>query len=152
MSRRASISYFLHAAMNLRPPSTTVSTHTSAYNAVAFQSPVMPNAGCRSVRNRVTLSPPHFLRAVNGDGREVYRQSIPIVLVLSDVGLQACALSLMRLQAHVLRTDFQTSAKKIVHRNRTNTTSQDACSYRYEIPARSTLLAWNVWRAVKIPA
>ena len=77
---------------------------------------------------------------------------IPIILVLSDVGLQACALSLMRLQAHVLRTDFQTSAKKIVHRNRTNTTSQDACSYRYEIPARSTLLAWNVWRAVKIPA
>ena len=40
---RPSISSFLHAAMNLRPPSATVSTHTSAYNAVAFH-PAMPNA------------------------------------------------------------------------------------------------------------
>ena len=40
----ASASFFLHAAMNLRPPSVTVSTHTSAFNAVAFQSPAMPNA------------------------------------------------------------------------------------------------------------
>ena len=39
-----STSYFLLAAMNLRPPSATVSTHTSAFNAVAFQSPAMPNA------------------------------------------------------------------------------------------------------------
>ena len=30
--------------MNLRPPSVNVSTHTSAFNAVAFQSPAMPNA------------------------------------------------------------------------------------------------------------
>ena len=30
--------------MNLCPPSVTVSAHTSAFNAVAFQSPVMPNA------------------------------------------------------------------------------------------------------------
>ena len=30
--------------MNLRPPSVTVSTHTSAFKAVAFQSPAMPNA------------------------------------------------------------------------------------------------------------
>ena len=29
--------------MSLRPPSVTVSTHTSAFNAVAFQSPAMPN-------------------------------------------------------------------------------------------------------------
>ena len=40
----ASTAYFLHAALNLRPPSVTVSTHTSAYNAVDFQSPAMPNA------------------------------------------------------------------------------------------------------------
>ena len=40
----ASTSSFLHAAMNLRPPSATVSTHTSATNAVAFQSCTMPNA------------------------------------------------------------------------------------------------------------
>ena len=30
--------------MNLRPPSVTVLTHTSAINAVALQSPAMPNA------------------------------------------------------------------------------------------------------------
>ena len=30
--------------MNLRPPSMTVSTHTSAFKAVAFQSPAMPIA------------------------------------------------------------------------------------------------------------
>ena len=40
----ACASSFLLAAMNLRPPSVTVSTHTSAFNAVAFQSPAMPNA------------------------------------------------------------------------------------------------------------
>ena len=46
MSRRTSTSSFLHAAMNFRPSSVTVSTltHTSASNAVAFQSPTMPNA------------------------------------------------------------------------------------------------------------
>ena len=40
----ASTSLFLHAAMNLRSPSVTASTHTSVFNAVAFQFPVMPNA------------------------------------------------------------------------------------------------------------
>ena len=41
----ASTSYFLHAAINLRPPSATALTHTSAFfNAVASQSPAMPNA------------------------------------------------------------------------------------------------------------
>ena len=35
--------------------------------------PLCRTPGCRSVRNRFTLSPSHFLRAVNGDGREVYR-------------------------------------------------------------------------------
>ena len=56
----ASTSSFLHAAMNLRPPSVTVSTHTSAFNAVAFQSPLYQTPGCRSVRNRSTLlSPSH---------------------------------------------------------------------------------------------
>ena len=30
--------------MNLRPPSVTASTQTSAFNAIVFQSPVMPNA------------------------------------------------------------------------------------------------------------
>ena len=40
----ASTSSFLYAAMNLRPPSVTVSTHTSAFNAATFQSLAMPNA------------------------------------------------------------------------------------------------------------
>ena len=40
----ASNSYFLHTAMIPRLPSVTVSSHTSAANAVAFQSPAMPNA------------------------------------------------------------------------------------------------------------
>ena len=40
----ASSSSSLHAAINLRPPSVTASTQTSAFNAIAFQSPVMPNA------------------------------------------------------------------------------------------------------------
>ena len=39
----ASTSAFLLEAMSLRPSSATVSTHTSAFNAVAFQSPAMPN-------------------------------------------------------------------------------------------------------------
>ena len=43
-SLAASTSSFLHAAINLGQPSVTVSTHTSASNAVAFQSPAMPNA------------------------------------------------------------------------------------------------------------
>ena len=40
----ASTSSFLHAAMNFRPPSVTASTHTPPFNAVAFQSPAMPDA------------------------------------------------------------------------------------------------------------
>ena len=39
-----STSYFLRTAMNLRTPSVTVSIHTSAFNAVVFQSSAMPNA------------------------------------------------------------------------------------------------------------
>ena len=40
----ASTSSFPYAAMDLRLPSLTVSTHTAASNAVAFQSPSTPNA------------------------------------------------------------------------------------------------------------
>ena len=36
--------FFLPRGHDLRPPSVTVSTCTSAFNAVAFQSPTMPNA------------------------------------------------------------------------------------------------------------
>ena len=40
----ASSSSSLHTAVNLHPPSVTASTQTSAFNAIDFQSPVMPNA------------------------------------------------------------------------------------------------------------
>ena len=40
----ASTSSFHHAPMNLHPHSVVFSTHTLASNAVAFQSPAMPNA------------------------------------------------------------------------------------------------------------
>ena len=43
MSGRVSSSS-LHAAINLRPPSVTASTQTSAFNDIVSQSPVMPNA------------------------------------------------------------------------------------------------------------
>ena len=49
----------LHEAINLRPPSVTVSFHSAASNAVDSQSPAMPNPGCRSVRNRCTLFLPN---------------------------------------------------------------------------------------------
>ena len=56
---------FLHAAMNLRPPSATVSTHTSDFHAIAFQSPVMPNARMSLCTQWVHLFsfPPRPLRA-----------------------------------------------------------------------------------------
>ena len=60
---------FLHAAMNLRPPSVTVSTHTSAFKAVAFSPPLCQTPGCRSGRNRSTLSPSHpVLSALHPQG------------------------------------------------------------------------------------
>ena len=60
----ASNSYFLHAAMNLRPPSVTVSTHTSVFNAVAFQSPATPNVRMSLCTQSVYSfsSLPHSLR------------------------------------------------------------------------------------------
>ena len=39
----ASTSFFLHTAMDLRPPSVTVSTYTFTFNAIVFQSLVMQN-------------------------------------------------------------------------------------------------------------
>ena len=56
-----SASYFLHAAINFRPPSVTVSTHISAPNVVAFQPRAMSNARMPSLyrQNWSTLSPSH---------------------------------------------------------------------------------------------
>ena len=55
----ASTSYFLHAAINLRPPSVTVSTRTPASNASLSSHPPCQTPGSRSVRNRSTLSSSH---------------------------------------------------------------------------------------------
>ena len=44
ISSRVYLLFPVPAAMNLRPPSVAVSTHTLALNAVSFQSPAMPNA------------------------------------------------------------------------------------------------------------
>ena len=51
--------------MNLRPPSVTVSTHTSAFKAVAFQSPAMPNSRMSLCTQSVHsfFFPPRPLRA-----------------------------------------------------------------------------------------
>ena len=60
----ASTSYFLYAAINLRPPSATVSTHTSASNVVAFQSYAISNARmllCKRSTHSFSF-PPHPLR------------------------------------------------------------------------------------------
>ena len=52
-----STSYFPHAAINLRPPSVTVSTHTSLPPTTSLSSPPLcQTPGRRSVRNRSTLS------------------------------------------------------------------------------------------------
>ena len=57
----AAFSYsFLHAAMNLRPPSVIASTHTLAFNAISlYIPPLCQTSGCRSVRNPSTLHPSH---------------------------------------------------------------------------------------------
>ena len=44
VSMSSRVYFFPPRGANLRPPSVTVSTHSSAANAVAFQSPAMPNA------------------------------------------------------------------------------------------------------------
>ena len=60
----ASTSSFLHAAINLRPPSVTLSTHTSAFKASLSSPPLCQTSGCRSVRNRSTLFPSHPVPSV----------------------------------------------------------------------------------------
>ena len=50
--------------MNLRLPSVTVSTHTSASNAVVFQSPAMPNARMSLWTQSVYSFPSHLVLSV----------------------------------------------------------------------------------------
>ena len=65
-SLAASISSFLHAAINVHPPSGTASTHTSASNAVASQSSALPNArmSLRSQSDHFFSFPPRPLRTI----------------------------------------------------------------------------------------
>ena len=57
----ASTSSFLQAAVNLRPPSVTVSTYTPGSNAIAFQTPAITNIRISLFQQSVHLSPPHPL-------------------------------------------------------------------------------------------
>ena len=81
-----STSSFLHAAMNLHPPSVTVSTHTSAFNAVVLQSPAMPNARislwAKSVhsfpRRPLRTAPSKFPKTIRfGSRPPLIRRSVP---------------------------------------------------------------------------
>ena len=74
--------------MNLRPPSVTVSTHTSAFNADAFQFPTMPNAQislwtqsvhCFSFPPRpLRTAPSRFARTIRfGSRPPLIRRSVP---------------------------------------------------------------------------
>ena len=56
-----STSYFLHATMNLRLPSVTVSTHTSIPTPSLSNPPLCQTPGCRSISNRSALSPSHLV-------------------------------------------------------------------------------------------
>ena len=105
----ASTSSFLHAAINLRPPSVTVSTHTSAFKAVAFQSPAMPNVRMSLCTQSVhsfsfpprplRTAPSRFPKAIRfGSRPPLIRRSVPahksllvrnVVSMLSH--LQMCA-------------------------------------------------------------
>ena len=85
----ASTSSFFHAAINLRPPSVTILTHTSAFNAIAFQSPVLPNAQMsiwtQSVHCSFSFQPRHLRTAPSrfsnsicfGSRPSLIRRSVP---------------------------------------------------------------------------
>ena len=86
----ASTSYFLHAAMNLHPPSVTVSSQTSVFiNAVAFQFPVMSNARMSPCTQSVhsvffpprplRIAPSRFLITIRFDSRPpLIRMNVPV--------------------------------------------------------------------------
>ena len=89
----ASTSSFLHAALNLRPPSVAVSTHTSASNAVAFQFPATPNARMslwtQSVHSfsfpprPLRTAPSRFLKTIRfGSRQPLIRRSDPAHRIL----------------------------------------------------------------------
>ena len=76
----APTSSFLHAAVNLRLPSVTVSTHTSASNAVAFQSPAMSNVRMSLFKQSVhSFSfPPRSLRTALATARRQVCSNPPV--------------------------------------------------------------------------
>ena len=89
----ASSSSSLHAAMNLRPPSVIASTQTSAFNAIVFQSPAMPNARMSLCTQSVhSFSfPPRSLRTAPSRFQHACLVSsliIPDVCMVFDYGKQ----------------------------------------------------------------
>ena len=70
-SLSAATSYFLHTAINFRPPSVKISTHTSASNAVASQPLTMPNA--RMSLCTQSVHPPRPLRTAPSRGPNMIR-------------------------------------------------------------------------------
>ena len=98
----ASSSSFLHATMNLRPPFATVSTHTPAFDAVAFQSPAMPNARMplcpQSVHSfsfpprRLRTAPSRFPNTIRfGSRPPLIRIKVPAHKVFSCATLSQCS-------------------------------------------------------------
>ena len=98
-----SASYFLQAAINLRPPSVTVSTHISASNTVAFQPPATSNARMSFLYKKMVHSvsfPPHplhtapsrFPNSIRFGGRaQLIRMSTPAHKSFSCAALSQCS-------------------------------------------------------------
>ena len=82
----ASTSYFLRAAMNLRPSSVTVSIHTSAFNAAAFQSPAVPNARmslCTQSVHYFSFPPRHLRTAPSRLPNTIHFGTRPPLILMS---------------------------------------------------------------------
>ena len=85
-------SNFLHAAINIRPPSVADSTHTPASNAVAFQPSAMPNARtslcAQLIRMHLPLPSPSFPHCT----LKVFEErDLPLATACRSFGLLASA-------------------------------------------------------------
>ena len=100
----SSTSYFFYAAMNLHPPSVTVPTHTSASNAVAFQSPAMPNARMSLCMQSVySFSfPPRPLRTAPSrfPNRNRFGSRPPLIRTSAPARKSLLALSIVSMLSH----------------------------------------------------
>ena len=98
----ASTSSFIYAAMNLRPPSATVSTHACAFNAVTFQShgsAKRPHAALYAIGSLFLLptrplrtAPSRFPNTIRfGSRPPLIRMSVPAHKSLSCAALSQCS-------------------------------------------------------------